>query len=183
MQQRFSSWITFVTRTVTASVVFAFAIASGGANPQDVNDSTTGDTLGIGMPAPISRHSANEMTSVPNESDTRWKRDVTPLRGALDIVSKLQGVSYSWRTDEFPDRHFSDGPQLGFIAQDVERVLPQVVTTNYNGYKIVSYEGLTPVLVEAVKELKSENDQDVEQIKALTARLDAIEANRAGVTR
>jgi hypothetical protein len=86
-----------------------------------------------------------------NLSDQRLKRDVLPFAGALDVVLALRGVSFTWRRDEFPEQHLNDGPQIGFIAQEVEPVLPEVVTTDPQGYKAIDYSKLTPVLVEAIK--------------------------------
>jgi hypothetical protein len=92
-------------------------------------------------------------TSFTSLSDARFKRDVTPLRMALARVGQLRGVSYRWRRDEFPDRAFDDKPQIGFIAQELEQVLPEVVNTSTDGFKSVAYTGVIPVVVEAVKEL------------------------------
>ena len=60
------------------------------------------------------------------------------------------------------------GVRVGVIAQEVEKTIPEVVYTDENDTKSVSYERLTGVLIEAVKELKSENDdlrKDVEELK------------------
>jgi len=92
-------------------------------------------------------------------SDARWKKDITPLENSLNNVLKLQGVHYYWKTDEYPDKGFTKEKQIGLIAQDVEKVIPELVNTSEDGYKSVSYEKLTAVLVEAVKELKAENNK------------------------
>ncbi|MDP2104093.1 MAG: tail fiber domain-containing protein, partial [Candidatus Gracilibacteria bacterium] len=97
-------------------------------------------------------------TSWTNLSDQRFKKNITPISFALDMVDKLQGVNFDWRVGEFKDRDFPTGKQIGFIAQEVEKVLPEVVTTDHDGYKGVEYSNITAVLVEAVKELKKEND-------------------------
>jgi len=96
-------------------------------------------------------------------SDIRWKKNISPLEGSLDKVNQLQGVSYDWNLEEYPDEGFSGSRQVGLIAQEVETVIPELVHTDDNGYKSVSYEKLTAVLVEALKELKTEN----EALKAL----------------
>jgi hypothetical protein len=96
-------------------------------------------------------------------SDARWKQNIQPLQGALAKILQLQGVSYEWRRQEFPDRGFEPGFQLGFIAQQVEPILPEVVHTDAEGYKAIAYEKLTPVLTEAIKEQQN-------QIEALTAQ-------------
>jgi hypothetical protein len=99
------------------------------------------------------------ITSTANlqvDSDRRFKRNVTSIEAALDVVQRLAGVEYSLRTEQFPDRQFSDRRQLGFIAQDVEEVLPEVVHTAEDGYKAVMYGAVTPVLVNAIHELRAE---------------------------
>ncbi len=97
-------------------------------------------------------------------SDRRWKKDIVSLTNSLDKINQLQGVSYNWRTDEFPEMNFGTNTQLGFIAQDVEPIIPEVVTTNSDGYKGISYEKLVPVLVEGMKELRREKDTDIEEL-------------------
>ncbi|HLP42480.1 MAG TPA: tail fiber domain-containing protein, partial [Fibrobacteria bacterium] len=77
--------------------------------------------------------------------------NIETLAGGLDKVQALRGVRYEWRADEFPEKGFTHDPQIGFIAQEVEQVLPQVVATDANGYKAVDYSKVVPVLVEAIK--------------------------------
>ncbi len=107
-------------------------------------------------------------------SDRRFKKDITNLSGSLDRVMKMRGVTYRWKQDEFPDRKFDDRMHLGFIAQEVEELFPEVVMTDDKGYKSVDYSRLTPVLVEAIKEqqeqIKSQQDQ-IDELKELVSRL------------
>ena len=70
----------------------------------------------------------------------RFKTNIAPIENALDKISALNGVYYDWRRDEFKDKGFEDGRQIGVIAQDVEKVLPELVKTDSQGYKAVSYE-------------------------------------------
>jgi hypothetical protein len=125
-------------------------------------------------------------------SDARYKTDVAPLADALGTILGLRGVSFAWRRDAFPDRSFPEGRQVGFLAQEVERLLPHSVSTDQDGYKSVAYTDVVPVLVEAVKALKAEKDASESalraemdtlrrenvakqrQIEVLTARLDAL---------
>ena len=114
-------------------------------------------------------------------SDARWKKNVQPVTQALEKVTHLQGVTYDWRRDEFPERNFDEGTQLGFLAQEVEKVVPEAVRTDAEGYKAVAYEKLTAVLTEGVKEqqteiesLKARNaalEKDVTELKALVNKL------------
>lgn len=85
-------------------------------------------------------------------SDIRWKKDLVPLENILSEVSNLQGYKYNWRDDEFPEMRFDKDKQIGLIAQDVEKIFPELVKTDDNGYKAVSYEKLTVLLLEGMKE-------------------------------
>ena len=86
-------------------------------------------------------------------SDLRWKENVEPVGNALELVAQLRGVSYDW-----VDPSRGAGRQIGVIAQEVEQVLPEVVHTDSQGYKSVEYAKLAAPLIEAVKELKRQND-------------------------
>jgi trimeric autotransporter adhesin len=100
-------------------------------------------------------------------SDARYKEDISPITNALDDVMKLQGVKYNWRRSSFPQLNFPGGEQIGVIAQDVEKVVPDVVTTAADGYKSVSYEKLVPVLIEAIKD----QQKQIEELKAQVNQL------------
>lgn len=106
-------------------------------------------------------------TGVSGASDRRWKKEIEPLESPLKKVSEIHGVRYRWKVNEFPDRGLTDDRQIGLIAQDVERVLPELVSEDKDGYKAVSYTKLTAVLVEAVKELKAQNERQQAQIERL----------------
>lgn len=101
-------------------------------------------------------------------SDGRYKTDVHELTGSLDRVAALRGVNYRWRAGEYPQRNFDENQHIGFIAQEVEEVMPEVVQEHSDGTLSVDYGRLTPLLVEAIKELKQENEK-------LKHRLDNLE--------
>jgi hypothetical protein len=85
-------------------------------------------------------------------SDARFKRDVIDIQNASELVGRLRGVEYSLRSDEFPEKNFpTNTRELGFIAQEVEQVLPQVVVRDSDGFNHVAYARLIPVVVEALK--------------------------------
>ncbi len=123
-------------------------------------------------------------------SDRRYKKDITPLQNALSQVMQMQAVQYNWRTNEFPDRNFSNNRQIGFIAQDMEKIIPQAVSTDTDGYKGIDYARLTPVLTEAIREqqkiietllsknssLQNEMDQVKKEMKEIKVSL-GIEAS------
>lgn len=107
-------------------------------------------------------------TRVHITSDERFKQDIHTLTNPLDTVSRLRGVSYGWRTGEYPEQRFDSGRHIGLIAQEVEQVVPELVVTDDTGYKSVEYANMVGVLVEAVKELKAQNE-------SLRARVQALE--------
>jgi hypothetical protein len=89
-----------------------------------------------------------------NPSDIRLKKDIKTLPDALDKVMLLRGVTFEWKKES----KVHHGPQIGLIAQEVEKVFPSVVATGDDGFKSVSYDKLVAPLIEAVKELKADND-------------------------
>ncbi|MEL6823389.1 MAG: tail fiber domain-containing protein, partial [Calditrichota bacterium] len=100
-------------------------------------------------------------------SDRRWKRNIVTFPNALDAVMNLRGVMYEWRSDEFESFNFSEGRKVGVVAQEVEEVVPELVTTSEDGYKSVEYAQMVGLLIEAVKELKNENDQLRKRVELL----------------
>jgi hypothetical protein len=108
-------------------------------------------------------------------SDRRLKKNITPFGSVLDQVAALQPVHFDWRTTEFPDRHFGESRTYGLIAQDVEEVLPELVVTGKDGFKAVDYTELPLLTIQAVKELKAENDDLKAQNHALKDRITEIE--------
>jgi hypothetical protein len=85
-------------------------------------------------------------------SDARFKDDVTVITNALEKTCQIRGVTYIRNDIEVKTRH------AGVIAQEVEKVLPEVIGTDADGYKVVAYGNMIGLLVEAIKELKAEVD-------------------------
>ena len=103
-------------------------------------------------------------------TDTKAKTDVRPIVNALDKVDGLRGVTYDLQGEIAEKMEGSAGRQVGFLAQEVEQVLPEAVKTMNDGYKAVDYSRLTALLVEAVKELKAENEDLRARVVALERR-------------
>ena len=91
-------------------------------------------------------------------SDVRFKKDILPFKSPMEQLTKLQGVNYYWDTDKFSDRGFGKEKQIGFVAQEIQSVFPELVYTDPEGYLSVDYTSLVPVLVEALKEQQMEFD-------------------------
>ena len=81
-------------------------------------------------------------------SDARLKKNIAKIENPLDIISKLNGVRYQWINN--------DNLSAGLIAQEVEAVMPELVTETTDGMKGINYNGVIGVLVESVKQLNSE---------------------------
>jgi excisionase family DNA binding protein len=92
-------------------------------------------------------------------SDERLKYEVITLDHALDIVDQLRGVRFKWRQDIYPSNHFGTGPQIGFIAQELEELLPELIITDLNGYKGIDYQKVTAVLANAIGEQQDQIDE------------------------
>jgi hypothetical protein len=107
-------------------------------------------------------------------SDIRYKKDIIPINNSLSSVLSLNGIYYHWKKDEFPDMQFNDKRQVGFSAQEVEELFPELVTTNTKGYKSVDYGRLTPVLVEAIREQQQQinhQQEEIDELKAMVGKL------------
>jgi len=85
-------------------------------------------------------------------SDERLKENLEPIGSAVDKVGQLTGYTYNWIPMEGV-HVYGDMKDVGVIAQEVEKVLPELVSDRENGYKAVKYDKLTAVLIQAVKEL------------------------------
>ena len=96
-------------------------------------------------------------------SDRDAKTNITPIKNALGTLERLRGVNFVWKNAP----KGGGGPKdIGLIAQEVEQVLPQIVA-RHRGTATVAYTSLIPMLIEAVKELKQQNDALAEEVKAL----------------
>jgi hypothetical protein len=109
-------------------------------------------------------------------SDERLKKDIKTLDGALERMLRLRGVTFRWKEPEKQGNR--TGIEMGMIAQEVEKVFPQWVGTNKDGMKDLTIGGFEALTVEAMRELKAENDQLKERLVALET---AVAAKGQGV--
>ncbi len=112
-------------------------------------------------------------------SDKRWKKDITPLKGSLEKMLKLQGVTYYWRKKEFPNKPFNNEKQIGLIAQDVEKIFPELIFTDKSGYKNLDYSKFSPIIIEAVKELYAKVISNLNRIIVLEKKIKILEIENA----
>jgi|GEM_PF-1538895 len=115
-------------------------------------------------------------SSFPTSSDERLKTNVQQLTGALDKVEKLRGVSFDWNSTYEKMGRSTGHREIGVIAQEVEAQFPELVTTwGDQSYRAVDYGRLTAVLIEAVKELKTQNEELQKKNNALEQRVTTLE--------
>ena len=89
-------------------------------------------------------------------SDERLKNNITKISGPLNKINAINGYTFDWDEEK---QNIYKGRDYGVIAQEVERVAPELVDTRDTGYKAVKYEKLVPILIESIKELKREIDE------------------------
>lgn len=156
-----------------------FAAANGNSASEKMRINGNGN-VGIGTTSPTQKLTVSGNICATGTigacSDVRFKRDIVPLSSSLKSVLSLQGVHYRWKTEEFPDRNFSKDRQIGLIAQEVEKIYPEVVQTGTDGYKSIDYARLTPALIEAVKE----QQKQIDELKALVKSLASGKKNGEG---
>jgi len=118
--------------------------------------------------------------SFTQNSDRRLKTNITPLEKSIDKIMKLNGVTFNWDKTVRPSAPTT--LQYGFIAQEIEKVIPELVSEDSDGYKTVNYIGVIPVLTQAMQEqqkeieqLKDENKKLNETVEALLKRVEALE--------
>jgi hypothetical protein len=139
---------------------------------------TDGGDVGIGIGTPGYKLDVGghiQCVALHETSDLRFKTNIRTLDHALDKVSQLRGVSFDWNREAESVGATAGDHQIGLVAQEVERVIPELVSTPENGYKSVDYTKLTAVLVEAVKELKRANDKLMIKNEEMQKRISALE--------
>ena len=120
-----------------------------------------------------------------NPSDMKLKKDIEPINNALDAIMSLDGKTYEYKVDEYGDLNLAKGQQVGYLAQEVEEVLPQLVENTKHTtvdldqkgdpvqsapveYKGINYIGMIPVITEAIKE----QQQIIETQKIMISNLE-----------
>jgi Chaperone of endosialidase len=102
-------------------------------------------------------------------SDIRLKKDFRDLSNSLSSITQLKGYNYYLKNEKNPNL------QTGFIAQEIQKIFPELVNTGSDGYLSVDYTGLIPHLVESVKALKRENEELKSKMNHYENRLEALE--------
>ena len=145
--------------------------------------------VGIGTTSPSYKLDVAGPIRVENtvySSDLRLKTDVLPLENAVEGIACLQGVTYRWKAGSGHPPEAPQELQLGLIAQEVEACFPEVVFTDPDGYKSVSYARLVVPLIENAKQqqnlsasLRAFVDSQQHEIVSLRADLAATRSELA----
>lgn len=143
-------------------------IFAGGSETSGIAILENGN-VGIGNNAPTTKLYVNgdiTANSIAGTSDLRFKTNVRPISSPLEKVKSLRGVYFNWDQKSFPDKNFSEKTELGFIAQEVEKVLPEVVSKDNSPeeYRSVKYDKVVALLVEAIKEQQKQIDSLKSQV-------------------
>lgn len=136
-----------------------------GSYDEDLSLQTSGTTritvlnsngnVGVGTTSPAQKLEVSgkiKSNGINETSDIRYKKNIIRIPSALDKTLSLSGVNYYWKKEEYPGKNFDSRLQMGLIAQDVEKIIPEVVLTDPDGYKSVEYSKIVGLLIEAIKE-------------------------------
>jgi hypothetical protein len=137
-------------------------------NNEDIVLSTQGDSyfnishgnVGIGTDTPSSKLDVNgtiTATGTNFSSDINLKTNINNIKTPLETISKLKGVTFDWKDHIIETDKTLQGTKHGLIAQEVEKILPNLVHTNKT--KSVSYIEIIPILIEAIKEQQNQIDE------------------------
>ena len=138
----------FNTEYITSSVIFESGSTKFGDTSDDVHSFTgTVDVTG-------SLNVTGDITAY-HSSDRRLKENIQPISSPIEKVKQIGGYEYDWNNNQTAHT----GHDIGVIAQEIEKILPELVTTRDNGYKAVRYEKIVALLIEAIKEQQLQIDE------------------------
>ena len=109
-------------------------------------------------------------------SDERLKTNVKKIQNSMEIITNIRGVEYNWnkKMKEIHSSISTDKKELGVIAQEVEKYIPEMIKVNDYGYKMVNYNKLVPILLEGIKTQQKEINMLKEQNKELKENMNKI---------
>jgi trimeric autotransporter adhesin len=118
-------------------------------------------------------------TGLWSSSDRRLKTNINELNFTAADLAQLHPVSFEWNKEEDKSIRFEDGTQVGIIAQDVEKVMPQLVKTDSRGYKAVDYTRLSVLLIKVVQDQQAAIDKlngEVEHLRLLESEVTELKS-------
>ena len=147
------------TQTFSGSKTFSAAVTISNATAS--SSKTTGALKvsgGVGVSGAL--NAGGDVVAYAS-SDKRYKDNLQPITDPIDKVKSLTGYTFTWN-----DKHeqFNGNNDIGVVAQEVEKILPEIVDTRDNGYKAVKYEKMVALLIEAVKDQQEQIDELKEKL-------------------
>jgi len=166
----------------SANTMYIGGPASGqftsNASPPSINVVFDGiNNVGIGLTNPTYKLHVNgaiRTLAINETSDVRMKKDISDISNSLEKILEMRGVTYNWRQEEFPESDFENGLQYGLIAQELEKIVPELVETDSEGWKSIEYSHLVPLLIESIKEQQTIIDSQRLHIEESDSRIDEV---------
>jgi hypothetical protein len=159
-------------------LISAFCVLAAANSYAASGDVTVYGNMGIGTsPSTTYRlyvSGAAYASIVWQSSDLSLKENVEPIESPLQKLRNVHGVSFTWKQEGNEHRGFPGGKHNGIVAQDVEKVFPEVVQDGPDGEKAVAYSELIPILIEAMKEQQSlieVQQKDIQELKTVLKKI------------
>lgn len=162
---------------IGADTCFGFGVDVGGACDAQGSYESSAPSIRFNSPdgtlSGAWEYNGFEISTEPDQtSDVRLKENIQPLDNSLDKILNLQGVSFNWKEDLVSSK--TQNTQIGLIAQEVEKIIPEVIgekSVNKQPYKSINYGNLTAVLIEAIKEQQEQINALKETVEELSTKL------------
>ena len=138
------------------------AYVGGTASPFD---QITNGNLFVGQSGHFGQDSTESVLTCTGDiiaflgSDMRWKSNIIPITNPIEKVKMIGGYTYNWKDNSKP--HNRGKKDVGVLAQEIEKVLPEIVREDKEGYKSVQYDKIIPLLIESIKE----QQKQIEELK------------------
>lgn len=193
----YSAGTSIAAGTNNTCVGYQSDVSSGLTNSTAIGNGavcTVSNTMKFGNASVVNNYFSNTVNAVTftASSDLRYKKEISPISPSLVILNKLQPVNYYFKTeqelvtDKIKSVAFSGDKtnerQVGFIAQEVEKLLPEVVHTDIEGYKSIDYSKFSPFVIKAIQEqqllieqLMKVNEKLLKENQEILKRLEALE--------
>jgi hypothetical protein len=152
------NYVATITGTANQIVVAGSGLNNASvtlSTPQNIDSAATPTFAGLTINGAIT--ATGDITAFYT-SDERLKENIQPIQNALSKVETISGNEYDWK-EGFEEIHTKKGNDIGVIAQEIQKILPQAVIERDNGYLGVNYEKIIPLLIEAIKELSAKVDR------------------------
>ena len=154
--------------SLTANISTTGTLGAGATTVSSLTVSNLGTPSGDVAGGSILSISAGGVFS---SSDERLKENITLLQSTLEKLDELGGYNYNYKADDEKKK------QIGVIAQELEVVFPELVDTDDRGFKLVNYQGLIPVLIQAIKEQQLEINELTEKVTSQESKLSELESD------